>query len=315
MFGSVALLRVECGSRLMYFPSISSLSSGTLPWWTSALLDGVGPRCLVIAAVSVMIGAAVVRAMGRLQPVQARGGSTLRDALRRLNSQDGTATVEFVLVFPMALFILLILLQTVLMMSGNFFVHYAAFAATRVAIVQAPTGSDGGGGLLVQGNGDVFEGIERSAALAMAPVSGKLGTSGLGGRFASGFRDYFEAYGRPEPNWVDSIAAQRLNYAMRHTDVAILQTLAEPGEAAGSVDFITLNNGDALLLGPKDPVTIGVRHRLHLSIPYASAIFADGTHDTDGGETSYAFIAATCTLTLEGYDRNLPPAPEIDRDP
>ena len=73
-------------------------------------------------------------------------------------------------------------------------------------------------------------------------------------------------------------------------------------------------DGVRVAYGPKDPVTVGVEHRLHLSVPYVSTFFADGTHATLDGETPYADVAATCTLTLAGHDRNRLPEPEVHRE-
>ena len=58
----------------------------------------------------------------------------------------GTVTIELVLVIPVVLFFSLLLVQVMLLMTANHFVHYAAYAAVRSAIVQIPvdaTGRDG----------------------------------------------------------------------------------------------------------------------------------------------------------------------------
>ena len=53
---------------------------------------------------------------------------------RALAAEGGTATLEFCMVIPIVLFLILLLVQSTLLMVGNQFVHYAAFAATRSAV-------------------------------------------------------------------------------------------------------------------------------------------------------------------------------------
>ena len=308
---------------------LHNLSLGSLPPWAGGLFDGVGVRLWVVAvvaagglAVALRVGwvlrprgedAAATKRQNLLAAASSpRVGRTLRTAVRRLRGDGGVATVEFVLVFPVALLTVLVLLQTTLMMAGNVFIHYAAFAATRAAIVQAPTGRVGGGGELKQGGDDTrWQKVERSAAFALAPVSGKVGAGAEGERLASGLTAMYEDLGAEVPGWVDSLAGQRLNYALEHTDAKLYYTRVR----RGGVRLVEVGNGGTIFYDPKAPVTVGVSHRLHLSIPYASVLFSDGTHGTAGGDTHYANLFATSTLTLEGYDRNLPEEPPVERDP
>ncbi|MBB6429459.1 hypothetical protein HNQ40_001265 [Algisphaera agarilytica] len=300
---------------MMCFPPIESSVLGLAPWWSSALSSDLGVRCAVIAGVGALLLAVALRAgwmLWRTRPVAVRR-STLR---QRLAGESGTATVEFVLVFVPALGISLILLQTVLMFSGNLFVHYGAFVATRSAIVEAPRGALGGGGYLADDNDPAYNRARRAAAFALAPVSGRENSGGGGDAvaFEAGLQAYFTAYGEDAPAWVDRLAAERLSYALTHTTLDLYETrVGENGEVI--LDKQTQPFGDNRVdFGPKDPVTVGVSHRLHLSIPYASALFADGTHQTVGGETAYSVVTATSTMSLEGYDVNLPELPEVERE-
>lgn len=328
----------------MLFVSLDSLVLGASPWWSPAVAQGLGLRCLLIAAAGAAVLSVLIRAMWNLSGRSASAGAdkpTERKSFPdfqkfprfrgRLSSESGTATVEFVLVFPVALVICLVLLQTVLMFTGNLFVNYAAYAATRSAIVQAPDGAPDGGGALGYGS-PAFAAVERAAGYAMVPVSGK-GTGGGGsssgggiddakgdpaGTFEAGLTAYFGG-ADDAPAWVENLAGPRMRYALEHTKVKLYETriadngvpeFVDPGsdadEGAPRVGAVTF--------GPKDPVTIGVTHRLHLSIPYVSKFFFDGTHATEGGDTHYADLFATCTMTLEGYDRQLPPLPEVERE-
>jgi len=316
----------------MQTPIPNNLLLGASPWWSSALTGDRGAWCVVIAGLGVVVLAATLRAMWRLsheQGVGQRGENGWRrptrtgwramrsGALRRLShfrrrlhSESGTATVEFLLVFVVALWVCLILLQTVLMFTGNLFVHYAAFAATRSAIVQVPANRDEsaaaageGTGMTLASDGAAFDAAWRAAAYAMMPVSGKL-SSGRGEpvAFRAGLDSFFSAYQQPSPPWVGRLAGQRLTYALRRTTVQQRATTGFSGSRSGEP------------FGPRDPLTLEVSHRLHLSIPYASALFSDGKHGTLGGTTAYADVSATCTMTIEGTDRSLPPLPEIERE-
>ncbi|MEO1237175.1 MAG: hypothetical protein AAFX76_10340, partial [Planctomycetota bacterium] len=291
--------------------------------WSSALGGGFALRCGLIGGVSLVVGLLAARVLWYQRPrprkwASDRGEVGWRTRVAawpgwsRLRSESGTATVEFTLAFVPALFVCLILLQTVLAFSGNFFVHYAAYAATRSAVVQAPDGRVGGGGQIFDDiDHPAYRAATRAAAFALAPVSGKLGdTAGTPDAFADGLAEYFDAYGRSPPRWVGTLSAQRFAYALEHTGIRLVETTVTEGEGvrlrALSDDRLT-----TIVYGPKDPVTLQVDHKLHLSIPYASVFFADGTHATSGGRTAYADISAIATLPLEGVDRNLPPQPTL----
>ncbi|MEM8737985.1 MAG: TadE family protein [Planctomycetota bacterium] len=274
-------------------------------WAASVPATGPGGRYLLISAAGVVGLVLLLRAGWNLS--ERAGRRPIAWGWRRLRGESGTATVEFTLVLLPAMLICLVLLQTVLMFSGNLFVHYAAYVATRSAIVEAPTGLEGGGGRL---NPEAEDGAlgkaQRAAAFALAPVSGKLdgATGGRPAALAAGLDAFFESYERSSPRWVGQLAAARLAYAQRHTQVVLYRTT----NAGGLVREL----GDGgITFGAKDPVTLGVTHRLHLSIPYASLLFSDGTHATAGGTTAYRSITATATLPLEGIDRNLPPRPTL----
>lgn len=288
-------------------------------WWVQALGGNLAWTCggLLVGGALVLILA--MRAMLALQRVEGAGpgvaisyfARTCRHQLARLRSDQGTATVEFVLVFPVILVICLMLLQTVLVFTGNLFVHYAAFCATRAAIVEAPTGIPGGGGRLAVDSSQ-FRAVSRAAAFALIPVSGRTNPSGgASASFVAGLNDLYSAYQQTPPNWVANLAAQRFAYALTHTQVRLYTNRIT---SSGAVD-IRPATSSALGYGPKDPVTLGVTHRLNLAIPYVSLIFRDGNHATVGGNTPYTNVTATCTLPLEGYDVNLPPQPTIERRP
>ena len=231
----------------------------------------------------------------------------------------GTATVEFVLVLPVALFLSLALLQLMLLMGGFIFVHYAAFAATRSAIVYVPTdfGADGepANEYVESAQSPKHQAIHRAASAAMVPVSGRA-SSGVAGAdtFAAALGNYYQAAGVATPKWVSTLAPDRFRYAFQHTTVAVSYAEADP--VTGEIDFIEVGSNGSHTFGPKDPIAVRVQHRFHLSVPYVRWLFADGGMSSSSSpDAGYATLAASYTLTNEGIAANLPPTPGIDRDP
>ena len=265
------------------------------PWaWGYAAIALVCLACSAVAAHAVI-----------------RLGRTRRYRLRMLSDVDGTATVEFVLVTPILLFMVLTLVQTMLVMTGNIYVHYAAFAATRSALVQIPVNDqprDGEQPNFIMASPDSlkYNAIRRAAVFALVPVSGRLDVSGQNDeQFVQGLASYYGAYDRNRPNWIDQLAARRLSYADANTEVTLLDTSLDED------NNVIFSPQQDLTLGPKDPVTTRVEHRLHLSIPYAKAIFAND----DNPDLAYTLIGAQYTLTNEGIADHLPDPPLLPRIP
>jgi len=158
-------------------------TSCELPEW--ALAAGASPlamRCLTIMAVGmVALGLALailIRVRPRTRPAGFRGFN---------GDQGGTAAIEMAFVFPLGLMIFLLVIQAALVFNANMVVHYAAYAAARVAVVVVPLN-------LVLGNDPVFpekrnwvrnpdvssveksdklEMIRRAAVMAVMPISAK----------------------------------------------------------------------------------------------------------------------------------------------
>lgn len=244
-----------------------------------------------------------------------------RQASAPLLDERGTATIEFALVLPIAMFIALTLTQTTLVMGGYLYVNYAAFAATRTAIVQVPADytdiSGEGANVFVNAPGsEKFERIRRAAVFSLVPVSGRLESSPSRGRvdpaaYAQAIAAFYQAYGRDEPQWNKTLIPGRVRYADAHTTISVMETLVE---SPTSVRFSDLPPG-SYTFGPKDPVTVRVEHDFNLSVPYVRGIFADGDVQTQDGPGQYTLITAQYTLTNEGIDDQLPPTPPLPRQP
>lgn len=219
------------------------------------------------------------------------------------------------MVFPIVMFLVLILVQSTLIMVGNQFVHYAAFAATRSAIVYIPTDYSGAGGedantLFPEEGTPKFDAIRAAAYLAVMPVCGKLDESSQDLRteqLVDGLYDHFASYGQDAPRWVDTLAAARLRYAAENTDVMVMETIV----TGDNVDHEDVGASGFYTFGPREAITVRVEHRLNLSVPYVRAIFADGEHSD--GRGLYALVSAHYTLTNEGVNPDLPPQPDLER--
>ncbi|MAE68116.1 MAG: hypothetical protein CMJ18_28030 [Phycisphaeraceae bacterium] len=269
----------------------------------------VSARCVWVGAAGLIVFLLVVRALLRLRRTEG--------ASRAAWSGDrGTASFEFVLLSPILLLSVLTLVQTALVMSGNLYVHYAAFCATRAAIVQIPRDDvlDEPANVIAQSRSSgKLSTIRRAAVFALVPVGGRMPEANEDAEaWVAALANMYESYGRTPPNWVERLAGQRLSYVDAHTAVYLL----EVGEdAAGDVDYDELEDGEAMAYGPKDPVAVRVTHDLNLSIPYAKAIFADEVPDYGEARFVQATVRAHYTLTNEGISDRLPPRPAIPREP
>lgn len=268
------------------------------------------PLALKLAAMAV--GLLILAGLIMLVLVRAgrRSGSRPRPLWA---DNDGTATIEFALILPILLFVILTLTQVTFLMGGNLFVHYSAYTACRSAIVQIPTGYGDAPNTISDGSSK-HDAVRRSAVFALLPVAGQSadagggsGGSGISGAdVVSGLEEFYSGYGQQPPEWIQARIAERVSYADANTTV----TIERPVIGAGHT--ITFEPADSF--EPKDPVTVRVEHRLNLSMPYVSRIFADGDHGegTSGGGR-YMNILARATLTNEGIRDEMPPPPELPR--
>lgn len=243
-----------------------------------------------------------LRAMIRLHPKQ-RGD----------HGERGVATIEFALVMPVVLFLILILAQTAVLMASQFFVHYASFAATRVAIVQIPRDLSPVGGeehnvISPRRGSPKFDAITRAAQIAVMPVSGRDESSDVDElAFAAALESHFTELGKTTPRWVQTLAGERMAYAVEHTEIELLiDSGVDDGEDLEPILW-------SHTYEPRETVIVNVAHRLNLAVPYVRAIFADGYHQTLHGETAYAEVSATSALPLAGVDPALPVEPSLPR--
>ena len=310
----------------------TDIPADVLRW---ALAGSVGERCAWALVLSLLLLPWVARACFLLnrpapQPVRAR-----------LSSQSGTVTIEFALVFPILLVLGLLLLQTMLVMAGNIMIHHAAFAATRSAVVQIPRDlseyDEPSNQIYDNASSGKRQIIRRAAVWALVGVSGRWpnGSTPVDG-FTAGLAQVYTDTGRTAPAWINAQAGARLRYADAHTSVRMLVAQSDsPGSpivvrtVSERVDQL-IGQGrldpewptDLLPVGPRDPVTVEVEHKLVLSIPVACWFFATARHTGTGpgglGDNSHSYystVTAQCTLPNEGLSVVVPQQPTITRNP
>ncbi len=276
--------------------------------WSTFMTDPLTWRCGVI-----MMGCAAMLIVCVRAVIVLRPANGCRDRhVASIGDREGTAMLEFVLIFPILLFMALTLTQTAQLLAGNIYVHYAAFAATRAAVVQVPIDdpNDPANTIVADEGSAKFNTIRDAAVYALVPVSGRLASGDApGDEFRDGLGQLYESYGRTPPPWVAGLAADRLRYAETNTDVFVTVTTTDD---INVVRFEDIAEGDMHQFGPRDPITVRVEHRLHLSIPYVNALFAD---DDPLSDRPHALVSARCTLTNKGISDRMPQPPPLPRMP
>ena len=249
-------------------------------WLGRALRDPLTIRAGAAALASALVLYLLVAAMRRLGR-----------ARRAAGGEEGTAAIEFVLLLPIALAIVLIMIQSLLVVTGNVAVHYSAYAAARAATVWVPEKVSYEEPRNVVSDPEYsakFHRIRCAAAEAVKAVS--AGKSGAGGAtdtgagllVTEGLDRFFSLYEKRTPRWVHTMLQAKCNYAWHFTEV----TLVPPADGERYEDH--------------EDLTVFVRHMLYLSVPYANRFFGD---PLPGGDGDYATEAtARYTLTNQGVE-------------
>lgn len=262
----------------------------------------------------------------------------LRHRLRDLHTDTrATATIEFALVAPVLLSLVLMLVQIMLLVTGNYYVHYAAYAATRAGVVQVPltTVGERRNEVINEPGNAKYDAIRRAARFAVVPAAGRLRTgSAPTTAYVEGIDHHFAAYGQTTPGWVQNVAADQLNYAYEYTHLDVMVTIVYRDDAGeynvrkltvqehvqAEIDDGNLPVGTPLerwTFGDHAPITMRVQHELAVTLPYVGVLFSDGTHaaQTASGLGRYTLVTADYTLNNEGIANELPPLPPVPRDP
>ena len=252
-------------------------------WLPGALGSG---GFIKYALITMVLGAALCVTCFMLWRIGAR-------ARARRRSEEGGAIIEFALVLPFAMALVLLLAQSSFLMVGHLCVQYSAYCAARTAIVAIPDDLARFGGEAqnyVEIDPDASSKqrrILRSAAWAVMPISCSTRDQQKAERpeLVEGLEDFFTAYGVSSPGWVRAHLERKWQYAMDHTFVELAPPVS----------------GD--LYGEAEDIQVSVRHTFYLSVPVARKIFAalDDGVELDIGVGEYGLIMrATCVLTNEG---------------
>jgi len=291
--GIVVVLLAVCGATAVGFLIASERprpAEGTpvgrtfapADWVVSAITSRMFVICALVTLAStaglVLLGGFLWRA-GARQRLRPRG-------------EDGAAILEFVMVLPIGLMLVLVIVQSSLLMVGNLCVHYASYCAARSAIVNVPADlSPTEPPNFVSDDATASGKLRRvhvAAVWAVLPVSCSSPSipEGDAATLKKGLEGLLSGFGQEPPSWIQEHLGRKLQYAEDHTQVSLSAPLKGDKYAA------------------HEDIVVTVRHTLYLSVPYASKLFA--TMAREGVELNFApgeygmEITATCRLTNEG---------------
>jgi len=276
-------------------------------WIVQALTSKLGLLLAGIILLSVVILGVLVRATIRL------GRASRQNAIRSLAADSrGTTSIEFALVCPILLILSLVLVQSMMLMAGNMYVHYAAYQATRQATIEIPQDYSRDGDQPANHyspSGLKYERIRQAAYMSLVPVAGQLESgSGPADAMVAAIRSHYSSFGATEPAWVESMLAAKVYYAEANTEIEVVETNVISED---DVTFDPLPESP-YRFGVRDVVTVNITHKLNLGVPFASRFFADGDNGAKG-PGRYTLVSAHATLPNEGVPVPLPVKPDIDR--
>jgi len=192
--------------------------------WSAAALDPLAIKCILLIVGGVLALALVTAVLIRLRTV---------GVSRKIGGdQGGTAAIEMVLLMPFALMIFLTVIQTALVFNANMVVHYAAYCASRVAVVAVPlVHADEARNLVYpctendQGPSWKIELIRRAAVMALVPISSSMPTDSasvdaIGPLLDQTTRSVFSKAGVDNPWWLHRTQEQ-YNYANAFTRISL----------------------------------------------------------------------------------------------
>jgi len=275
-------------------------------WLAYAIRSPLFVRCglVLLAATAALI--VVGRAMARLG---------LRPRRSIASDQAGVAVLEFVLLFPIAMAIILVMIQSAMLMTGNLLVHYGAFCAARSAVVWIPADLRRFGeppNVVASPESSVkLRRIRQAAVLGVLPagaMSSRFGRPADAAAVRRTLQRVYGHYGQSPAGWLDEPLAAKYGYVSDedHTWVQLSAPTYEVDHQRddaldGRIDQVFFDGTAIPPYGPAEPITVTLHHRLYLSVPYANRLFG---YALDGYPGHYATeIAVSYTLMNQGrYD-------------
>ena len=210
---------------------------------------------------------------------------------KEIKSEDGVILLEFVLLLPILLFLVLVMVQSSLIMGGYLNLNYASFCAARTAIVQVPRNlSDEPRNTLASyddaTSSEKLSNIKFAAVWALIPTGATdySATSENAGTIISGIRQTIQATGGGEPAWLDSMLASKISYVEDNTTVTVQPPII------------------GYEYGEHEDIRITVTHNLYLNVPLAGRFFAaldSNSVEIDNGKRAVR-IKIPCAMPNEG---------------
>ena len=210
---------------------------------------------------------------------------------KEIKSQDGVVLLEFVLLLPILLFLVLIMVQSSLIMGGYLTLNYSSFCAARTAIVQIPRNTDVEFRNTLNSydepsDSDKLSNIKSAAVWALIPAgaSGYITNSSNAGNIIEGLRKTIQQNNGGDPAWLNSVLASKISYVEDHTRVSV-----KPPVLDGQY-------------GEHEDIRVIVTHDLYLGVPLAGRFFAaidSKSKEIDNGYYAVE-IEIPCTLPNEG---------------
>jgi len=226
---------------------------------------------------------------------------------RSSDAEGGQIILEFALALPIALMLVLVMVQSSLLMGGNICVHYAAYCAARSAIVQIPDDiwpAEPANFVIDPDASAKLHRVRLAAVWAVMPVSCSSEKFPTGDAYllADGLRRFFERYGRQAPGWARSdYLGRKMGYADRYTRITMLRRDGQ--DERGRVIYRELIYPHTY--AEHEEVRVAVDHTFYLSVPYAGRLFA-ALDAKDGRELDFApgeygiVVRSACSLTNAG---------------
>lgn len=251
-------------------------------WIVQAVFSGPFLLAAGVAVLSVVLLGVIAVAMWRMAAARRS----------RVDGQGGTIMIEFALIFPIALMLVLLMVQSSLLLAGSLCVHYSAFCAARAAVTTVPLDysppePSNFVDLANWGGSAKLRRVRLAAVYAVMPVScGDEQAQDSSIALQDSLEEYFRGLGQQTPHWVRAMVGRKWQYADTHTDVMLDPPL------------------NKVTYAPAEDLVVTVQHTFYLAVPYARRLFAvgnDGVTMSLSGGTDYGTkIRATCRLTNEG---------------
>lgn len=271
---------------------LAGAGAGAWLWAPPYLREALHDSRLILAGAVALSCLLLLALLGRAMLLAA---AHARKAHR--TGQEGQAILEFALVMPILLMIVLVMIQVSLLMGGLVNLHYSAYCAARAGVVAVPlqTNSEAQNQMgdfqadaWVPNSDEKIQRVFTAAVWALIPYS--CGSKDVaeapdGAALEGQLSQVFGDYGAAVPSWVNDYLGRKLAYARDHTRVRV-----QVPQPVGSEAF-----------RPGEDIHVTVTHDLFLGVPYANAIFSAINGGKSLGAGNYAVeIAVESRLSNEG---------------